>query len=379
MWAWAYRSSSNLKPTFNQPNRRGTDPYARWCGRRGAARLLPIPIGVSFQLAITYCQADVLPCDGKLEAYPTLDPAMFSSAPRCQALPLPNRQVAFAIDGRECLRWHAGDAAAPRPYFFPLLGPSGIPLTRMGHPGAPNHDHHRSIWFAHHKVLGINFWGDGGAATIRQQQWLAYEDGHDHARMACRLGWYDGHDPQPLIEQTVIVEVRPDNAQGVLLEIQSSLVSVAEMLELQQTNFGLLAVRVAKSISAVFGDGILTGANGQQTEKNLFGKPSAWIDYSGSVKPGVTEGITYFDHARNPTYPSKWHVREDGWMGASICRDSPIMLHNDAPLTLRYLLHAHGEKLDPQRATQIAEQFNGSKNMAIAKSNRPHHEFQIIR
>ena len=30
----------------------------------------------------------------------------------------------------------------------------------MGHPGAPDHDHHRSVWFAHFKVLGIDFWGD---------------------------------------------------------------------------------------------------------------------------------------------------------------------------------------------------------------------------
>ena len=28
----------------NPPNRRGTDPYARWCGRGGIARCPPIPI-----------------------------------------------------------------------------------------------------------------------------------------------------------------------------------------------------------------------------------------------------------------------------------------------------------------------------------------------
>ncbi len=31
-----------------QSNRRGTDPYARWCGRGGAARLPPIPINVLY-------------------------------------------------------------------------------------------------------------------------------------------------------------------------------------------------------------------------------------------------------------------------------------------------------------------------------------------
>ena len=44
---------------------------------------------------------------------------------------------------------------------------------------------------------------------------------------------------------------------------------------------------VAKSISAVFGDGILTGSDGGQTEKNLFGQPSSWMDYSGSVDTGA--------------------------------------------------------------------------------------------
>src|SRR6266852_6396934 len=31
-------------PSLTRSNRRGTDPYARWCGRGGAARCPPIPI-----------------------------------------------------------------------------------------------------------------------------------------------------------------------------------------------------------------------------------------------------------------------------------------------------------------------------------------------
>ena len=40
------RSSPPLRscPRLTRSNRRGTDPYARWCGRGGAARCLPIPI-----------------------------------------------------------------------------------------------------------------------------------------------------------------------------------------------------------------------------------------------------------------------------------------------------------------------------------------------
>ena len=103
--------------------------------------------------------------------------------PRCQIVPLPDHQAAFQIDGAERVRWHFGPQY-PRPFFFPLLGPSRQPLTRMGHPGAPDHDHHRSIWFAHYKVLGIDFWSDRTTARIEQKHWLAYEDGPMEAALA---------------------------------------------------------------------------------------------------------------------------------------------------------------------------------------------------
>ena len=197
--------------------------------------------------------------------------------------------------------------------------------------------------------------------------------------MACRLRWYDGHDPQALLEQQLIVSLAPDDGQGVLLEIQTSLVSLAQSLELGQTHFGLLAVRVAKAISAVFGSGVLTGANGQRTEKNLFGKQSPWIDYSGTIDKDTVEGITYFDHPDNRSFPSKWHVRDDGWMGASICRDAPIMLQHDAATTFRYLLHAHAGTADIDRANRVAERFQASSGFVINKSQQPHHGFSIVR
>lgn len=304
--------------------------------------------------------------------------APFSQSPRCQVVPLPGRQVAFGIDGRERLRWHAGEDA-PRPFFFPLIGPSGLPLTRMGHPGAPNHDHHRSIWFAHHKVLGVDFWSDQTDARIRQSQWLAYDDGDDEARMAVALRWYDGHDPQPLIDQEVIVAVSPADDDQLKLEIQTTLKPVAESLELGQTNFGLLAVRMAKALSAVFGGGVLTGADGKQGEPQLFGKRSSWIDYSGEIQPGVVEGITYFDHADNVGFPNKWHVRSDGWMGASLCFDGPVLLSQPSPLTLRYLLFAHAGTVDLQAADRMAAEFHRSPALAVTKSRRPHETATVVR
>ena len=64
---------------------------------------------------------------------------MSKPIPRCQVVPLADHQAAFTVDGALRLRWHFGPAY-PRPFFYPLVGPSGAVLTRMGHPGAPDHD-----------------------------------------------------------------------------------------------------------------------------------------------------------------------------------------------------------------------------------------------
>src|SRR4051794_31677378 len=168
--------------------------------------------------------------------------------PRCSVTPLPDHQAAFEIDGRQRLRWHFGPSY-PRPFFYPLLGPSGSSLTRMGHPGAPDHDHHRSIWVAHAKVLGIDFWIEQVASRIRQKSWLQYQDSDAEATMAVLLSWFDGHDPKELLEQELIAAMRPGTDGETFLELQATFRPTAESLEFGQTNFGFLAVRVAKNLS----------------------------------------------------------------------------------------------------------------------------------
>jgi hypothetical protein len=94
---------------------------------------------------------------------------------------------------------------------------------------------------------------------------------------------------------------------------------------------------------------------------------------------GVIEGITYFDHPANPNHPAKWHVREDGWMGASVCMDEPISTSGLHPLTLRYLLHAHGGPIDATRANAIAKEFAQRPGFVVAKATARHRQFTARR
>jgi hypothetical protein len=306
---------------------------------------------------------------------------------KCELIPLPLHQISFQIDGIERTRWHYGDQY-PRPFFYPFLGPSGTSLTRMGHPGASDHDHHRSIWFAFHKVNDdLNFWADGTGTQIRQKQWLAYEDSNDEAIMACLLGYFDKEGIE-VMEQETIAAILPMDDGEYALEFQITLRLPAdrEAAVLRQTNFGLLAVRVAKTVSHHFGGGQLSNSEGAVGEPEIFGKAARWMDYSGPVVVGkgenrksVIEGITYIDHPTNPRHPAKWHVRSDGWMGASICMDEGMTLTKDKPLVLRYLLHSHRSAYDLKKTQAVADLFTKRPGFATGKRNTPHRQSEVWR
>ena len=301
--------------------------------------------------------------------------------PRCQIFPLDGHQTSVSIDDREILRWNFVNDY-PRPFFFPVIAPLGAMLTRIGRPGALDHDHHQSIWFAHHKVMGVDFRGKASGALIRQLQWLACDDGDDACQMAVELGWFDGHDPAPLLKQELICEVRPLAAKNEFtLELQSRFVPVSESLEFEMTNVGFLAVRVAKSISSVFDGGVLTSSEGAQTEKNVFEQSARWIDYSGPInrEGNQIEGITDFDHPTNPGQPTRWHVRDDGWLCASPCMKTSITTSKHELLTLRYLLHIHSGAIHSETTNNIYSEFSAHPPMHVVKGTKPHTRCQFER
>ena len=306
--------------------------------------------------------------------------------PTVQIEPLADSQVSFGVNGLEKTRWHF-DEKYPRPFFYPFHGPRGQSLTRMGHPGAPNHDHHRSVWMAHHSVNGINFWSDRTDARIRQKHWYAYQDGDDEAVMATALGWYDSAGKE-IMSQDLIVAVRPLASEEHEMEIQLVLRPAGEETEvtLGKTNFGFLAVRVAKSISVHFGDGAITDSESRVGEAEIFGKRARWVDYSGPIAVGqeqlrkaVNEGITYFGHPNNPRHPTFWHVREDGWMGASFCLGEEYVIRHNDPLTLRYLLHAHRGKYVASDAQEVFTRFSAREAFQVIKSQKPHRQYEVRR
>src|SRR4030095_844411 len=92
---------------------------------------------------------------------------------------------------------------------------------------------------------------------------------------------------------------------------------------LGKTPFGLIGVRMAKTIGVNDGGGTIRNSEGAVNESEVFWKTARWVDYSGPITARASEGIVLMDHPDNPHHPAVYHVRNDGWMGASLTFAGP--------------------------------------------------------
>jgi hypothetical protein len=266
--------------------------------------------------------------------------------PRLQVVPQPYEQASFQRDGVEIARYHFGTGLR-RPFLFPIIGPAGRSLTRMGHPHDPEtHSHHNSVWMSHNDVGGVDFWSDGGGGTVRQKRVVEYKDEGTKSAIVAENEWVN-KDGKVLLDETRTVGAVLLEGKEWLLVIDSTFTARDKAVTLGKTPFGLLGVRMAKSIGVHDGGGRIRNSEGGVNEKEILWKRARWVDYSGAIADGKIEGITLFDHPQNPNHPSYFHVRNDGWMGASLTYDGPRDIVPDKPLRLRYGLYVHSDMKSP--------------------------------
>src|ERR1043165_190600 len=111
--------------------------------------------------------------------------------PRVQVVPQPNDAVSFEYDGHEVLRYNYG-ADTWRPYFYPVIGPAGRPVTRLTHPHEPfSHRHHLSLWIAHQNVDGVNLWEISDKAGRVIQEKIAKIDDGKIGLLVTQSKWQD--------------------------------------------------------------------------------------------------------------------------------------------------------------------------------------------
>ncbi len=269
--------------------------------------------------------------------------------PRVQAIPQPDHSASFQIEGREVTRLHFGPEHR-RVFLFPVYASRDVSLTRIGHPHDPwGHSHHNSVWMSHFQVDGVDFWGDRGSrvgkvelASLPRE---AFQDSDQSASVTLYLQWRSESNGVVLLKETRMVSVYPMPSAASWLLVVDALFTAPKdrTVVLGATPFGMAAVRMAKSIGVHDGGGRIMNSVGQWNEKEVFRKPAAWVDYSGRItnEPDGFGGITLLNHPKNPSHPTPFHVRDDGWMGACLNLDQEIRVSADKPLKLRYGYWVH--------------------------------------
>lgn len=277
--------------------------------------------------------------------------------PRMQVLPLPHDQLSITRDGNELTRYHFAPDLE-RPFLYPIVGPAGRSLTRMGHPHDPNgHSHHNSVWVTHHDVNGVDFWADRSPGKIRHVRVGEFIDSDEKAVIRMHNVWIDTEGEKQLLDETRTMTVVPLDGDEWLLAIDLVLTAKNGQVTFGDTPFGPLGVRMAKTIGVHDGGGTIRNSEGQVDEKEVFRQPARWVDYSGPITRDAIEGITLMCHPANPVFPSAFHVRNDGWMGATMSYQKPVQLKQGESITLRYALYVHSGVPSPEKIEQAFAVF----------------------
>ena len=238
--------------------------------------------------------------------------------PACRCCRYRTDQASFQHDGEELTRYHFGPSLQ-RPFLYPLAGPEGRSLTRMGHPHEPvTHSHHNSVWIAHQNVAGVNFWEDSPKGRIVCRWIEQYEDGPDSAWLLGVNAWQNAAGAV-LMNEHRRIEVKWLEAGQylVIFDLQWEAPG-REPVTLGQTAFGPIGVRMAKTIGPHDGGGRFLNSEGQRDEAQAFRRPARWVDASGPVTSRATGGITLMDTLPTRAIPRpSISATTAGWRRAS--------------------------------------------------------------
>jgi len=270
---------------------------------------------------------------------------------------------------------------APHVYFYPLLGPAGLPMTRNypmvrdSENEEHDHPHHRSLWYSHGEVNGVDFWSEGPkAGKILHDKFTTIKSGASVGLIQSQDNWVA---PDGTVvctdELSFRVYARPNNER--LFDFDVTVKAGDKDIVFGDTKEGTFALRIAESMRLTHGankpgKGHIVQSTGVRDDKT-WGKAAEWCDYYGPVN-GKTVGIAIFDHPQNPRHPTTWHVRDYGLFAAN-----PFGLHDfekkpahtgdlkvpaGQSVTFRYRVYLHeGDEVQAKVAERYQEYVKGDK------------------
>jgi hypothetical protein len=240
-------------------------------------------------------------------------------------------KISVEINGKHFTDFYAAGPQVSKPYLHPIRAASGTYVTRMWpmekveeEAGMrPDHPHQRGLWFAHARVNGLDFWNiapleqspynrpDRGKIVLKKMGEI--KSVKDQGSIQSTFEWTN-RDGQALLTESRLMTFYNDPALRIV-DFDITL-TASQKVEFGDEKDGLFGIRLRPVLQEDKGTGRITNAEGLVTEKQLWGKPSKWCDYSGDIN-GEKVGVAIMDHPANPTHPVRWHARAYGLFSAN--------------------------------------------------------------
>lgn len=238
--------------------------------------------------------------------------------------------------------------STPRPILWPIHGPDGVKLTRSWpiandeSESKRDHPHHRSLWFSHGEVNGIDFWSEGtGRGNIQHQTFSVLQSEGERATLVSQNHWLDaeGH--------VVLLESRRMRFYGTLdrrwIDFDFAFKAPGHDVHFGDTKEGSFGLRVAEwmAVETKRGGRIINSEG--QTDDQAWGQPADWVDYQ-APRGDTTYGIAVLIHPSSHAAPGRWHVRGYGLFAHNPFGVKDFVGDGDHPSAGGYLLQS-GEQL----------------------------------
>jgi len=280
---------------------------------------------------------------------------------------LPDK-IKVEVNGKLFTEYNFKDV--PRPYFYPVIGPTGVNITRHWpmkevENEDRDHIHHRSLWFTHGDVNGNDFWGEGSkSGKIVHDKFLQVSSGPDVGVISSQNKWV-AIDGKVICTDTRTHKFysKPD---GQIMDFEVTIHASNGEVTFGDTKEGSMAIRVAATmqVEGKIAKGHIVNSQGDR-DGSAWSKRATWCDYYGPLD-GQVVGVAIFDHPQNPKHPTWWHVRTYGLFAANPfgvhdfekkpAGTGNIVIPNGQSLTFKYRFYFHkGDQIQSQVAERYRE------------------------
>jgi hypothetical protein len=206
-----------------------------------------------------------------------------------------------------------------KPILWPIIGPTGKPMTRSfpmekvsGE--KTDHPHHRSIWFTHGKVNGVDFWLEKkGNGVIKHRDFVKMESGKT-GLIVTNNDWLSSDGERQCEDVRTLRFGAADDCRWIDFNI--TIRALDKSIIFGDTKEGTFGLRLAEPLTVDAKQGAAIVNSSGLVNGKAWGKTADWVDAHGPLD-GQIVGVAILNHPQSFRYPTYWHAREYGLLAAN--------------------------------------------------------------